>query len=94
MKILVISYANPAETNGSWLDYDFYSDKGNPQPTGNWAMREEDLYIEVAFTWKAWFKTKTVTKYLHSDSIKLQEELKYFSCHKKNNTSVLDYDLN
>lgn len=81
MPVKISSFANPFP---SYCDFDYFSDVNSPVPTGKWAMRGEDMYIEFKFTGKKllFFKVEKFVL-VYEDDIEIEEEMKFFNCCEK-----------
>lgn len=80
MNILVDEIAHPFVNEDTCISGQF-SLAGKPQPTGKWAMKGDELYVELAFTYKSLFcKSKQQTRFIHESHIKLEADMVYFNC--------------
>ncbi|MDE1866974.1 MAG: hypothetical protein KGI08_04595 [Thaumarchaeota archaeon] len=80
-KLLVDEFSNPLIED--YCSPGIFTSEGKPKATGKWKMRGKELFIQLKFTKKGWFKDRKVLKYVHENYIKILEPEVYFTCGKE-----------
>jgi len=83
MKITIDEIANPTIHFMDVLP-GHYTDSGSPTITKRWAMKGEDLFIQVVFTKKVFFRHRRFVSYINEKHIRLEEDVVFFCCEEEN----------